>query len=614
MQKTCPTISALERESTPQDSSKSTLRMHYKPRDIFLLVVISIVVALSGVVGESYILGEGRPKFSLVESLLLFVIGAIVFAAIAIGVDFLYGLCSRQKKSIRDNKRENKRHFLDALTPKMSFRSVAAFSAVMLLVWLPWLIVCFPGATDFDAYYMISEFYPESHPLTVVPTPYYEYETIDAQFVDHHPFFTTLVFGAFAIVSDILTGSWTWGIFVYVLLQGILTSVALNISLAYLSSRGCPRGIVIAGFIFLCVIPFVPNFAFYMTKDSLYGLLFIPYFMMLFEIVRLRGEVNLSTKRVIAFVLLGILLSLTKKTGLYVVVPTAIFAAIVLRKQCKVFITQAIACLVTMMLVLPMIVFPMFNVADGGKQEAIGLLFQQTAAYAKRHPALYLPEEKAAVDAVSDYNTLGRVYDYKLHDAAKWLYKQDSTNEELFEYIKAWAALGLRDPEAYLSAFMGVAGQYLSPSATYQVDLIGLSRHINDWHVIYGAEGDNQDRGRLVYEYPEEMWDFQHGVFKEFWMGISNIPIIGLLFQMVLYMFWVPALALFVILRRQLKAGVLILPIFISLLFCLIGPFYSARYCVAIIYITPLLVGMLAVLVKEKQSCKGAEENLCLSE
>jgi len=61
------------------------------------------------------------------------------------------------------------------------------------------------------------------------------------------------------------------------------------------------------------------------------------------------------------------------------------------------FLAQALASLLAIAVVLPLIVFPLLNIQQGGRQEILGPLFQQTARYIVEHPDEVTDEEKEAM-------------------------------------------------------------------------------------------------------------------------------------------------------------------------------------------------------------------------
>ena len=586
-------------------------RLGYAPRDWTALAIISVVVGVCGVLGVSYVAGQGWRSFDALTTVLL-CIAASVAAAIVIVA------CERGFTRLSLTDRPYSR--LARLTPAWSWRSIALFSVIMALFWLPWLIANYPGGTYWDTYYQIFQCYPENHPIAVIPyAECYDNTPTDAYLCDHHPIVDTLIYGAFGMASDALTGNWMAGVFVFVCLQGAATIVAFTASIAYLRERSCPLALCFFAYVFLCVMPFVSTWALCMVKDSLFGLFYIPYMMMLFEAVRTRGESLRTPRAVVLFALAGLALCLTKKTGLYVVVPTAVIAMIVClvrdhrernarsdshvhrsgiryrhREQAarphdhrpwKAYLTQALLCGIVMTIVFPMVVFPLLNVAPGGKQEVLGTLFQQTARHVLYYPDDVTEDEREAIDALLEYDNLAHQYTFNFQDEVKYRYNLDATGDEIVEYLKVWAAQGLRHPESYLASLFSIAGYYVAPCGPANIRMVTVDTHM--------GEDD-----RYMLWNPEELDWLREGL-DEAYKAVSETPGVDAPLLLVVYVFWLPAVLMFVAWRHRLRCGVLFAPALILLGFCVIAPVYDARYCIPLLNAAPLMLCMVAVLLRE---------------
>lgn len=263
---------------------------------------------------------------------------------------------------------------LQGLVPHLGTRSVLLFGCIILLLWLPWGISMYPASMNWDTFYQIWQWYPESHPLLFIPwAPTGSF--IDNAFTDHHPIFDTLVFGAFARASDLLFGSWNAGVFAFVLIQAFGMATSLAASIAFAREQGCPLPLCLGCLVFVCAIPAFPVYAFTMLKDTFFAWLFIPWFLMIVAVCTKRGSYLESTRFCIAFIVLSVLLCLTKKTGLYIVAPTIFVLAVAFRSHWKPLALCIVAMLMVMKLILPMIVFPLADVAPGGKQEMLAPMF-----------------------------------------------------------------------------------------------------------------------------------------------------------------------------------------------------------------------------------------------
>ncbi len=303
---------------------------------------------------------------------------------------------------------------------------------------------------------------------------------------------------------------------------------------------------------------------------------------MLCEVVRTRGAALGRARMVAAFVALGVLLCLTKKTGLYVVAPTALLGLLLYRRWWRPFALQAAACMATMALVLPLVVFPLLNVAPGGKQETLGPLFQQTAAYAAAYPDDVTDEERATINVVLEHDELAEQYVWSCHDDVKYSIKLSATDQNIRDYIYVWAAQGLRHPDAYLGALMGVAGSYLAPVQALNIRTTTCDTDIDGVPVLYNP--------------PELDW-LREGLANAY-SAWASVPGLCLPLEACLYVWWLPLLVAFAAWRRRLRCGLLFAPGALVLAFCLIGPIFDARYCLPLLYTVPLLAAALPAFAR----------------
>lgn len=565
---------------TPRTPRPRVFGAPWSARDTAGLAVLSALVGLTGALGASYVLGQGAPLFDGWAVLAVALAGAVLFALAALLADRMW---AAQATRAARSKRPAKLSLF--LTPTWNRRCFLRCLGIMALCWLPWLVANFPGGAYWDTYYQIWQTFDGSHPIALIPFGDHADATqIDEYLCDHHPIFDTLVYGAFAHVSQALTGEWQLGTFAFVCLQGAATAAALTGACAYLSRIGAPRGAVLACYLFFCLAPFVSTWALTMVKDSLFSLAYIPYFMLMCEVVRTKGAVLRHRRAVVVLVVLGLLLCLTKKTGLYVVVPTALVGALAYRRWWRPFVIQAVSCVVTMTLVLPLVAFPLLSVAPGGKQEALGPLFQQTAAYVTAYPDDVTEDERATINVVLPYEQLPELYEWNCHDNVKYQIKLSATGQNIRNYIYVWAAQGLRHPDAYLTAWLGVAGSYLSPVQVLNIRTTTCNTDIDGVPVLYNPPELDWLREGMAAGY--EAW--------------CSVPGLCLPLEACLYAWWLPLLAAFVAWRRHLGCGLLFAPTALVLASCLIGPIFDARYCLPLLYTVPLLLGFLAAMAVER--------------
>lgn len=511
---------------------------------------------------------------------------SIIFVVCLLAFNHIVKICNQAKpKSVSKNR-------IGRFVPKLAWKSIALFSLALFAFWTPWILAVFPGAMNWDTFFQIYQCYPGNHPIML--NPWYLTESyIDNYFTDHHPIFDTFVFGAFACASDFLFGSWNIGVFAFILIQALGTACAFVVAIAYVSRLGCPSPLCIGIFLFFAILPVYPVYSATMLKDSFFSWFFIPWFIQLVEICRTKG-VSLSEKRFfIAFFALSLLLCLTKKTGLYIAVFTLVVFAIIFRKHWKKIAAVILSCIVLMQLLLPLVVFRVFDVAPGGKQESFAPLFQQTARYVVDHPDDVQDWERVAIDNVLYFDTLQERYDPTTADPVKNEYNWREGDQYLGEYLKAWISMGLRHPDAYIKATLSTASPYFSPGGFLE---------------LHEYTGDVEHGGSYKVWQPRILEGYRAFMFGAY-HAIQSIPIVNLLLQAVLYTFWIPMFWLYIELRKRSCFVPIAAVLFVSLAACVVTPLFHARYALPMIYIAPLLV----CLVFTKRGNQERETTLVIS-
>ena len=94
----------------------------------------------------------------------------------------------------------------------------------MLLLWLPLLMALYPGTLINDTWGQLQQFIISIKMGDITQNI----------LTDQHPIFDTLFMGLLIIPIVELTGNWHIAIFIYVLFQALLTSLAFSYSILYI--------------------------------------------------------------------------------------------------------------------------------------------------------------------------------------------------------------------------------------------------------------------------------------------------------------------------------------------------------------------------------------------
>lgn len=469
--------------------------------------------------------------------------------------------------------------FISHIAPRSTRKSILAHTVIMFALWIPMFIALYPGSMNWDTYIQIMQV-----PDFIIPWGT-EGSYLPDIFSDHHPIFDSIIFSAFARTSNMLFGTWNYGVFSFVLIQGIGTAAMLTYALAYLRRIGAPYLLCALAYIFFALFPFYPASAATMIKDSLFSWLFIPYFICLVEIIRTNGNCLKSNKFISVTIVLALLLALSKKPGLYIVIPTAIIMACVYRKHWKPLLAQALSVGLVMLVILPGIIFPLWGVSPGPSKEILTSFYQSTARYVEQYPHEVTPEERSAIDAVLSYDTLGERYNARFADTLKDTSNLDATNEEIQAYLSTWLAQTLRHPEVYLESTLATSARFYSPG-----DLLWLHEDTG------GVELGGSER---VWQ-PTSLDSFRETVLG-IWHSLEEVPLLGKLYtSCALYVWWLPLFVLFVFIARARPWASLMIPWAISMFIVTVGPVYHPRYLLHIIYTVPLLICLVGMVYAKR--------------
>ena len=296
----------------------------------------------------------------------------------------------------------------------------------LVLCWLPYLLIYAPGLVNFDTINQINDFYDGISPVWF---GFVEgQETVVALLNDHHPVFVTVLFSLIMLPWK-AAGYPAGGIFCYCLLQMIFGAWVFVGFLSALKRWGLPRKAYQIIYGFLALMPFVALYMATMLKNTLHGIIFVWYLWKLLQM--LHGEDG--RKEMKWFWLTSVLLCLTQKTGIYLVVLTDLGLLFHkrMKKERKAVAGNAVCMLLLMMVLLPKVIYPILQIYPGGKQEMLGICFQQTSRLVCRGMEQMTPTEQEITDAVFDYNRIEELYDPHSSDPIKATYRLQAANEEI---------------------------------------------------------------------------------------------------------------------------------------------------------------------------------------
>lgn len=467
---------------------------------------------------------------------------------------------------------------------------------LIFLCWLPVLLILYPGTFINDTWGELQQFMAftdggrlHRHVLS-----------------DHHPFFDTLVMGTLIVPMAKLTGAWHVVIFLYVLLQAVLTSFAFAYSVSYVYRKlEIGRGVSVLILAFYCIMPMYAASAQTVSKDAMFSWIYVFFFIFFIEIIRTKGQALQEKSFFLKFLLFIILCILTKKVGFYVV-GGSLFVLLISHLTNKKKIAFSLGVALFMMVAFLPVIRSILGVHSGGLQEMFSIPFQQTARYVRDHPTEISAAEKAVISKVLVIDDLPKKYNPIFADPVKG-YSQRGSKKDYLAYLRVWAVQGVRHPGTYVDAFNAMASGWFSFHEYKPLTNMG-------WH--------SQLNAKRIPEWVPERNPFSKWTAttyeKAYHMIYSN-PFFTLLLSYGLYASLIPAFMIGTVFRKSkdndIGYWIASVPVVLTIVLgCWLAPVsvYSEglRYLYPALYTCPLMIAWCFFFYKNEAMLSKKEREI----
>lgn len=461
-------------------------------------------------------------------------------------------------------------------------------AAAIVLCWVPYMVVLYPGVLTYDPIWQIMQCLGSGalDNLTPVDGGY--------SFSAHKPIIHTWLLGFFVFLGEGVFGSQATGIFIMMVLQCLCTAISLAVMCSYCYRLGAPIWLRRITVLFCALFPFIPIYAMSGFNDALFDWLYVGWFVCFIEIVLSKTECLAKAPFAATFAALGLLLSFTKTPGVYLVLIAVVALALIYRRHIKALAIAALLPTLTMLVIMPMVVYPLANVTKSTSNEALGVLYHSTAAYVQQHPDEVTDSERNAIDKVLIYDELAERYDPQSHDPTKRLQRVERTTEDVFRYMLAWMSMGVRHPGTYAKATVSTLLPFCSPDTSFECYLDETPWTISKFieGLPQGNERLNDAIDRFDIEDVLAFDDVKHKMQAAF-TKLRSIPILGWLFGLGLYATWIPLFFVIGILVARREWTPAIIPVVLSLLLLMVSPLAMSRYALPFVLTCPLMLGVL---------------------
>ena len=477
------------------------------------------------------------------------------------------------------------------LALRLDARSVAIASATVFVLWLPWIILQYPVAMNGDTYNQLYQF------QTSAPTLYStEQVMVSESFVDHHPVFDTLLYGAFLALGDAI-GSQNAGLFAFSLVQCALFALALGLTCCYLERLGVAKPFRLASLAFCALFPPLALWAACMVKDSTNACMFVFFSLLVAEAVRTRGALFDSKRMVAAYIVVACLCILTKKSGMIVVGASTVALMLYVRSRWLALASGLVVPLAVCFAIVPLVVYPAIGgVAPGGKQEAFGFALQQVVTAVRDSDDLSAGEREA-LGKVVDLDRALKRYKPNIADPVKNSAHDEATTGDYLAFLPAYFSIGMRHPLSYAASVFHIAGTLITPGRTFTYE--STPEQEQSWIDAF-AKADSHGELHLTFSKPEPIASVAAAV-EAFWR--NAIPKLGpfqVFFNTGFYGGWIPLICLIMCLFNDRRWAIALVPALCAIAIILMSPASSVRYVLPLAYTAPLMLGLLCASLRSE--------------
>lgn len=448
--------------------------------------------------------------------------------------------------------------------------------AVLLLLYLPYIVLSYPGKMTGDTRLQILEFYGRMNYFPTRPM---------AEGASHwynaHPILHTLCLGGCLELGKRLFSSYNVGMFLFGSVQVLFLLWALCRCLREMELLGAGRRTLLAFGAYYVISPVIHSFLLQITKDVPFSV-----FLLLFLLALSRLLDADRGRRSWALLIAGCLgVLLLRNEGILLLLPALLLAALSgagLRKPMAV----TAGCCLCFYLCWNLFLLPAAHVNPGSKREVLSLPFQMTARYLRDRGEEVTEEEAEAIGAVLDVENLAELYDPILSDPVKNTFRETAGGEELQNYFRVWLEMGLKHPSTYLEAFLANKDRYFSLFENRSE----LYTYGKSTERMEKTNADARDLGMDLH-HPAAL-NRARSAYESLFTLITGLPLIELLkssaFAVLTLLLWLG----YCVHRRCLRAAVLETPLLVILCNLILGPCNGqyVRYSYPLFFCLPFVL------------------------
>lgn len=315
-----------------------------------------------------------------------------------------------------------------------SRRSFFVTAAALLLLWLPFVVMDYPGAVCYDTVQQFGQFWG------MIPRS------------NNSPYFDTVVYGVLYGIGSFLGGSDNSGIGFIVICQLFLYAASFAYAIetvCHVTTSRAPRWLLVTLYGF---VPIFGGAVRVVLKDSLH----LPFVMLYCSVLVRILYLPVTKKTLAAFCLTFLLAAFTRKAAISYVLAGALMAVLLVQKKQekrKLLLCAAIS--VLLMLGTEHVLYPLLGIAEAPSSELVALQIQSVSYITKRQIDYIPPELLQRIDVLLGIDNILSIYNPNNADYMKYFF-----NGDVKEILSVWFALAKRFPGEFIYSVITAAWKY----------------------------------------------------------------------------------------------------------------------------------------------------------
>ena len=343
-----------------------------------------------------------------------------------------------KSKKDNQNESENKNNCTDLNTENKFFtnniRSLLLVAVLILIAYIPYIIHSFPGNLNYDFIVQIKEAL--------------NYQTL----INGHPYIHTLFVGLCLKLGYFLTNSYNVGIFIYTLLQVLLSCFTFSFVIYYMAKKKVNTKFRLLTLLLFMFFPMYPLYSVWLTKDIVFSLFMVLITIGIIEICT-NNEIIKSKKYIISMIVLFLLSMFSRKNGIYII---AILFPFILLTNRKNWIR------IIIMFIVPIVLFKVIdgpirtslNIPNGPKGEIYSIPAQQMARIYKYEEQTLSTTQKETIESYIKADNISELYNPLIADPIKGILNIEKIDENKLDLLKFDLELFAKYPQRTIESFL----------------------------------------------------------------------------------------------------------------------------------------------------------------